>query len=132
MISILQPQLRVSEPSSGASRSEVVQRLVGESLDARSEAVPVDVGAVDAAVRRLWVVLNSELDRARNVVAREYGRESQSGIDPGGNSGASEVAAVLDPALRHVGGHQTLEKAVVRPMGGRGTALHRSGAGEKE
>ena len=110
----------------------VVQRLVGESLDAGSEAVPVEVRPVDAAVRRLWVVLDSELDRARNVVAREYGRESQSGIDPGRNSGASQVAAVLDPALRQVGGPQTLEKAVVRPMGGRGTPLQKSGAGEKE
>ena len=65
----------------------VVQRLVGESLDAGSEAVPVDVRPVDAAVRRLWVVLDCELDRACNLVVGQYGRESQSGIDASGNPG---------------------------------------------
>jgi hypothetical protein len=34
-------------------------------------------------VWRLWVVLDRELDHARDVVVGQYGRESQSGIDSG-------------------------------------------------
>ena len=91
----------------------LVQRLVCESLNAGSEAVAVEMRPVDAAVRRLWVVLDRELDHACDVVAGQFGRQSQSGIDSGGHTGASEVAAVLYPGTMTISSSGTSSGRVV-------------------
>ena len=87
----------------------VVQRLVGESLDPGSEAVPVDVGPVDAAVRRLWVVLDRELDlrATSSLVSMAASRRA---VSIPADTPAPVSIGRPRPALRHVGGPRRSRK----------------------
>src|SRR5688572_1345782 len=67
----------------------------GEAFDSGPEAVPVDAGPLDAAVWRVWVVFDGELDHAGEVVVGQPGGEAQGGVDASGDAGTGEVAAVL-------------------------------------
>ena len=108
----------------------VVERLVGESLDAgcklsRStwgQSMPPCGGCGSYSIAS-WIM------RATSSLGQD-GREPQSGIDPGRHPGAGQISAVLDPALGHVGCAQAVK--AVMASGWSPDGLQQARTGEKQ
>ena len=75
---------------------------------------------------RLRVVLEAELDRLRDLVARDLGQQRESEVDAGGDAAAREAVAVAHHPLGHRNGAERLQQVARGPVAGRLIALQQA------
>jgi hypothetical protein len=115
----------------GEHRGLLVQGLVREPFDATGETVSIHCAPVDAAVRRVRVVLDGQLHHPRDIIVGQPGRQLQRRVDTGRHPSAGQVPAVGHPSLRHECRAEPVEEAVIGPVRGGAVPLQGAGGGQE-